>query len=142
MQPNRSLQLTIFITRFFIVFWFLCLLFGYFLVKAYVHYHGILFAFEAMVITLYICLAYAVFILYHLHQLLHNIQEGMIFHDDNCFHLRYLSLLCLGIGFTTMIAAYWYIPFLLIGIIFCFIALMIRVIKHIMHSGMFCEAVS
>ena len=134
-NKDHSLQLSLWSVRIFFVLWMLFTVFGYFIVKAYVNYHGAIDAFEVILITLYCCLAVAIFLLHELNELLGNIQKDHIFIMENVTCLRKISWLCIMVGLITLFAAIGYAPFILVSIAFAFIALIVRVVKNIMEAA-------
>lgn len=134
-NQDHSLTLSLWAVRSFFVLWCLFALFGYMITDFYVEYNGITQAFQPILITLYLCLAVAIFLLYDLYQLLKNISDEKIFIAKNIAYLRSISWLCFLVGIITLVAAISYVPFLLVSIAFAFIALIVRVVKNVMAAA-------
>lgn len=134
-NKDHSLQLSIWSIRIFFGLWVLFTIFGYFIVKAYAEYNGAVYAFETILITLYCCLAVAIFLLHELHQLLENIARSKIFVSDNVACLRKISWQCIAVGVITLFASLWDLPFVLVSVTFAFIALIVRVVKNVMAEA-------
>lgn len=133
---DYSLKLSIWALRCFFLAWCAFTLFGYFITKSYVNYNGILEAFPVILITLYLCLAVAIFLLYDLHRLLHNLQMEQVFISENISYLRQISWLCMSVALITLVATLGYVPFILVAVTFAFIALIVRVVKNVFAEAM------
>lgn len=136
-NKDHSLQLSLWAIRIFFVLWICFCAFGYFIVKAYVAYNHVYEAFEAILITLYLCLAVAIFLLFDLYKLLTNIKQDQIFIYDNVNCLRRISWLCIIVGIITLVSTIQYMPFILVSITFAFIALIVRVVKNVIEQAIF-----
>lgn len=112
-NKDRSLQLSILFVRIFFVLWVVFIIFGYFIVNAYVNYNAIPDAFNVILITLYLCLAMIIFLINELHKLLQNLKINKVFVTENVLCLRKISWLCIMIGIITLIATFGYVPFIL-----------------------------
>lgn len=134
-NKDHSLQLSLWAIRIFFVLWIGFCVFGYFIVKAYVAYNHVYEALEAILITLYLCLAAAIFLLFDLYKLLTNIKHEKIFIHDNVDCLRRISWLCLMVGVITLISTLQYPPFILVSVSFAFIALIVRVVKNVIEQA-------
>lgn len=134
-NKDRSIQFSILAVRIFFILWLAFIIFGYFIVNAYVNYNAIPNAFNVILITLYLCLFIVIFLLIELHKLLYNIQTNKVFVSDNVLCLRKISWFCLVIGCITLIATFGYVPFILVGIVFTFISLIVRVVKNVMEEA-------
>lgn len=134
-NKDYSLKLSIYSIRLFFVAWCIFTMFGYFIVRAFVRYNSLFEAFQTILITLYLCLALAIFLLYCLDRLLTNIQKDLVFMDENTTYLRNISWLCMGVGVITLCASIGYPPFLLVSFAFAFIALIVRVVKNVIAQA-------
>lgn len=134
-NKDRSIQLSILSVRLFFVLWLAFIIFGYFIVKAYVNYNAIPNAFNVILITLYACLIIVIFLINELHKLLCNIKVNKVFISSNIVCLRKISWLCFAIGCITLIATFGYVPFVLVGVVFTFISLIVRVVKNVIEEA-------
>ena len=85
--------------------------------------------------TFYPSSIFAAIILYSLIKLLFNIKSGKIFITSNVTYLRVVSLSCFIIGLITLIATFFYMPFLFVTFAGFFVGTLLRVLKNVMQNA-------
>lgn len=135
-NSDRSLTLSIICVRIFILIGIVFLFAGYPIAKMYVDYIHQKEALYPILIAGYICLILAFFMFYELLKLLKNIRHEEVFIPQNIACLRTLSWLCMAVAIVTFTAVLGYVPFLLVAVVFAFIALILRVVKNVMAQAM------
>lgn len=134
-NQDQSLKLSILSVRLFLLTWIIFVFGGYWITQSYlafVHHEELL---VNMLLTLYIWLTLAFFVLYYLHQLLVNIQHNIVFVQQNVAALRIISWLCMMIGIVGAVSSLYYLQFLLVGAAFAFIALIVRIVKNVIAEA-------
>ena len=69
--------------------------------------------------------------LYHLHKLLSNIKNDIVFKTENCKHLRYISWCCLLVAIPFGIFGFWRYLGFLVAFAAAFFGLVLRVLKNV-----------
>ncbi|MGX8835617.1 DUF2975 domain-containing protein [Amedibacillus sp. YH-ame6] len=134
-NSDKSLTLSILCVKIFFIIGIIFCIGGYPFTKAYIDYVQKPNAFYTILITGYVCLFLAFFIFALLHKLLKNIQNDVVFEEENTRHLRRLSWLCMGVAIVCAISSIGYIAFFLVSIAFAFIALILRVVKNVISEA-------
>lgn len=134
-NADKSLMLSIISVKLFFVIGIIFFIAGYPIASAYVEYIHQPSTFYPILITGYLCLALAFFILRHLYKLLNNIRQDQIFTNINIAILRSISWECMAVACICAIASIGYMSFLLVSIVFAFIALIIRVVKNVIAQA-------
>ena len=88
-----------------------------------------------LMVTVYLCSIFAWILLARLWRLLRNIQAERIFEAENVRILRAVSWCCVGAGLICLAGAFWYLPFALVGVSACFMALIVRIVKNIFQQA-------
>ena len=132
---DKSLKLSILSVKLFFVVGIVFAFAGVPIAKMYLTYIQRREALLTLLITGYICLLIAFFIFTSLYKLLCNIQQEQVFCDENITYLRKLSWLCFMVALITCIASIGFPSFLLVAIVFAFIALILRVVKNVMAQA-------
>lgn len=88
-----------------------------------------------MMLTIYLCSIFAWPILARLWKLLHKIQRGCVFDEENVRILRAVSWYCVGVCIICLASAGYYLPFAVIGIAAGFIALVVRIVKNVFQQA-------
>jgi hypothetical protein len=81
--------------------------------------------------TLWVCAAPAFAALFCLGRLLRNIDGGQVFVEQNVSLLRLISWCCLAVAGVFLVAAFYYVISLLLGILAAFMGLILRVVKNV-----------
>ena len=134
-NSDKSLVLSIICVKIFFIIGIIFCIGGYPITKQYVAYIEQPNTFYTILIAGYLCLLIAFFIFSILHKLLKNIQRDMVFCDENIQYLRKLSWLCMAVALVSIVSSIGYIAFLLVSIVFAFIALILRVVKNVMAEA-------
>ena len=69
--------------------------------------------------------------LFHLHKLLKNIKDGIVFKPENCTHLRYISWCCLLVALPFGIFGFWRFLSFFVAFAAGFFGLVLRVLKNV-----------
>ena len=69
--------------------------------------------------------------LYHLHKLLKNIKNAIVFKPENCKHLRYISWCCLLVAIPFGIFGFWRFLGFFVAFAAAFFGLVLRVLKNV-----------
>ena len=88
-----------------------------------------------LMVTVYLCSIFAWILLARLWQLLRNIQAWRVFEAENVRILRAVSWCCVGAGLICLAGAFWYLPFALVSVAACFMALIVRIVKNIFQQA-------
>ena len=83
-----------------------------------------------MMITVYVCSAFAWATLYCLWRLLKNIRQGAVFIAANVHLMRIVSWCCLGAALMCLISVIWYLPFVFVAVAAGFMCLIVRIVKN------------
>ncbi len=83
----------------------------------------------------YPCAALAYVTLYSLIRLLLNIANDTIFVPQNVRYLRRISWCCVAVAVITLIAGFFYLPYLFVSVAAGFVGLMLRVVKNVMENA-------
>lgn len=132
---DKSLQLSIISVKLFIAIGVVFLIGGYPITNSYVAYIHQTGPFYTILITGYICLLFAFFIFHYLLKLLTNIKHDQVFIEANEQYLRKISWLCMSVAFVCLLASFGYVTFVLVAIVFAFIALILRVVKNVIAQA-------
>jgi len=87
-----------------------------------------------ILVTCYPCAPFAGALLLYLRRLLKNCTMGNIFTDANILVFTKMYICCIIISVITLIAGNFYMPFLIVGATFAFLALLLFSLKGIFNS--------
>ncbi len=87
-----------------------------------------------ILVTCYPCAPFAAALLIYLRKLLKNVLAQNIFTDTNISILKKMYICCIIIAVITLIAGNFYMPFLIVGATFAFLALLLFSLKNIFGS--------
>lgn len=90
---------------------------------------------RTLTIAFYCCVPFALAALGALHRLLQNLKRELLFISQNVTLLRALSWCCFPVALIALIANFFYLPFLLVGIAAAFMGLILRVIKNVFRAA-------
>jgi len=85
--------------------------------------------------TIYAGCAPAAALLICLYLLLQRIGAGEVFVSRNTAYLRYISWCCFAGGLVCIASAFYYLPWLAIGIAAAFMGLIVRVVKNVVAKA-------
>lgn len=86
-------------------------------------------------ICFYPCAALGYVTLYSLIRLLFNIGNDTIFVKQNVRYLRRISWCCVAVSVVTLIAGFFYLPYLFVFVAAGFVGLLLRVVKNVMENA-------
>jgi len=85
--------------------------------------------------TIYAGSAAAAALLVFLYMLLRRIGAGQVFVRENTAYLRYISWCCFAGALICVVSAYYYVPWLAIGVAAAFMGLIVRVVKNVVAKA-------
>ena len=85
--------------------------------------------------TIYAGCAAAAALLVFLYILLRRIGAGQVFVRENTAYLRYISWCCFAGALICLASAFYYIPWLAIGVAAAFMGLIVRVVKNVIAKA-------
>ena len=85
--------------------------------------------------TIYVGLVAAAALLVCLYMLLHRIGVGRVFIKENTECLRHISWCCFAGAVITVASAFYYMPWLAVGVAAAFMGLIVRVIKNVVAKA-------
>lgn len=88
-----------------------------------------------LMVTSYPCIPFLAVATLSLRRLLVNITKSEVFIERNLQMLRRISWCCVFVCVITVIAGFFYLPFLITGIAFGFFALAVRVVKNLFDAA-------
>lgn len=128
---DKSITLSLWVTRLFILLLVGIVIFGYWIINWYVEISlkpdSLV---NILLISTYSCCVPAGIGLCSLNKILTNLRKKIIFDNQNIKLLRILSWCCVFAGFIATYAGIYYYPILMISVCAFFIALIIRVVKN------------
>lgn len=83
-----------------------------------------------MMVTVYVCSAFAWVTLYCLWRLLKNIRGGDVFIPENVRMMRIVSWCCAGAAVMCLVSILWYLPFVFVAVAAGFMCLIVRIVKN------------
>ena len=88
-----------------------------------------------LMLTVYLCAAPVGVILWKLMRLIGNIGREQLFTDGNISCLRWISWMCFAVAAITLVSAWYYVMWIVIGCCMAFMGLLIRVIKNVFERA-------
>lgn len=136
-NKSKSLMLSIFCTRLFLVLLLAAVIFAPQLIvwffgdsAAMQQIHGYLRA------TVYMVAFPAAVLLFCLHKLLLNIRRNMVFESSNIRLLRMISWSCIAAGVVALVSSFYYSSFWIVAVACAFFGLILRVIKNVFEQAL------
>lgn len=136
-NKDYSITMTSYCTKIFLIILLLATFTGPFLIETFISsrewqniYPVSTHLKSTLLISMYACILPAFSILFALNNIISCIQRDQIFTKNNVKKLRLISWNCIIIGIICFIAAFFYLPFIIVSIAAAFIALIVRVIKN------------
>ena len=131
----KSIVLSIFCTRLFMVLVAAAVIFAPYLTQWYFGVGGNSGEHLAFRMTIYLCALPALALLLLLDRLLRNIRKNAIFEEWNVKLLRGISWLCIAIGLITLGGGIFYSSFFLVAAAAAFCGLIVRVVKNVFEHA-------
>lgn len=136
-SQNNSAKLSLYLTDIITLLFLAAAVFLPWLTDWYITYTKRPSELRSIILTVcYICLPFALAVLFSLRHLLKNIIHSRVFTPDNIKCLRILFVCCASAAVITLISGYFYLPFYIISVAAAFFSLILRVIKNVFHSAM------
>lgn len=88
-----------------------------------------------LLLTLYVGSVFVWVLLAALWRLLSQLNRGEVFTERNVTLLRISSWCCACGGVVALVSGAYYLPFVLIGVAACFVALIIRIVKNVFQQA-------
>ena len=131
---SKSLMLSIFCTRLFLLLLVLGVCFAHVVVQIFLgpDMQPLYWYFQ---ITIYCCFFPACLLLLCLHKLLLNIRKERVFQKENTKMLRIISWCCIAVGVITAASSIYEMTFMLVAVGCAFFGLIIRVIKNVFEQA-------
>lgn len=136
-NKSKSLMLSIFCTRLFLVLLAIVVVFAPQVIRwffgeseAMLSIHGYLRA------TIYTEAVPASAILLCLHRLLRNIRRNKVFEEENIRLLRVISWGSIAAGIVALVSAFYYSSFWIVAVACAFFGLILRVIKNVFEQAL------
>ena len=86
-----------------------------------------------IMVTCYPCVPFAAGILLYLRRIIKSIIKEMVFQLDNVVYFNRIAIFCLAISIITFIGGKFYLPFLIVGTTFAFLAFLTFVYKVVFY---------
>jgi len=132
----KSLYLSSFLIKLFIVLLVICTFTLPFIVSWYIdvaNKEEIIF--YPLLVTLYSSLVPFAIALLCLNRLLENVKKGLVFVQDNVKAMRLISWCCFAVTFIFIVFGFYYILSLLLSIMAALVGLMLRVLKNLFEQA-------
>ncbi len=134
-NQSKSIVLSIFCTRLFMVLVVAAVFFAPYIANWYFGNGGVDQSHLAFRVTIYLCALPALFLLLLLDWLLRNIRKNAIFEELNVKLLRGISWLCIVLGLITLGSGFFYSSFFLVAAAAAFCGLIVRVVKNVFERA-------
>ena len=135
-NKSKSLTLSIFCTRLFLVLLAVSLFTAPLLVRWYFGDGPWGEALRLPIcVTFYLCAAPGFALLFCLHRLLKNLRRQEVFVEGNTKLLRAISWCCIAVGLVMLGGSWFYPTFLVVAVASAFFGLMLRVVKNVFEQA-------
>lgn len=132
-NQSKSLMLSIFCTRLFMVLVVAAVLFAPELAWWYFGQSLRVLPFR---VTIYCCAVPAVVLLLCLNGVLGNLKKGAIFVEENTKKLRLISWCCILLGLIALASGLlYYLSFIIVAVCAAFVGLIVRVVKNLLEQA-------
>ncbi len=135
-NKNKSLMLTLIITGVLMFLLTVLVFFMPWILQFYIEVMKRTFAPKTAMLVVFYCLVpFGYAVLGILMKLLLNLKKENIFIRQNVNLLRFLSWFMSGAAVISVIGGFWYLPFLIVGAVFSFMFMILRVVKSAFAYG-------